>query len=102
MTRLVATDGHRLALAVRPIGETKTDVSGIVPRKAVQEIASVVGSGEQVEVALGDNQFMLRMPNVILMARLIEGTFPNCEQVVPRAHPARTSSAAQREGRRGL
>jgi DNA polymerase III subunit beta len=87
--RIVATDGHRLALAVRPIGETKTDVSGIVPRKAVQEIARVVGSGEQVEVALGDNQFMLRMPNVILMARLIEGTFPNYEQVVPRAHPHR-------------
>ena len=87
--RLVATDGHRLALAVRPIGETKMAVSGIVPRKAVQEIARVVGSGEQVEVALGDNQFMLRMPNVILMARLIEGTFPNYEQVVPRAHPHR-------------
>jgi DNA polymerase-3 subunit beta len=87
--RLVATDGHRLALAVRPIGETKIAVSGIVPRKAVQEIARVVGSGEQVEVALGDNQFMLRMPNVILMARLIEGTFPNYEQVVPRAHPHR-------------
>ena len=78
-----------MALAVRPIGETKIAVSGIVPRKAVQEIARVVGSGEQVEVALGDNQFMLRMPNVILMARLIEGTFPNYEQVVPRAHPHR-------------
>ena len=72
-----------------PSATTKTAVSGIVPRKAVQEIARVVGSGEQVEVALGDNQFMLRMPNVILMARLIEGTFPNYEQVVPRAHPHR-------------
>ena len=87
--RLVATDSHRLALSVRPIGEIKADVSGIVPRKAVQEIARVVGSGEQVDVVLGDNQFMLRMPNVILMARLIEGTFPNYEQVVPRAHPHR-------------
>src|SRR5262245_28473129 len=87
--RLVATDGHRLALVVRPMGESKGDVTGIVPRKAVQEVARVVGSGEQVEVALGDNQFMLRMPNVILTARLIEGTFPNYEQVVPRAHPHR-------------
>ena len=47
----MATDGHRLALAVRPIGETKVAVTGIVPRKAVQEIARVVGSGEQVEAA---------------------------------------------------
>jgi len=87
--RLVATDGHRLALAVRPLGEVKSAVSGIVPRKAIQEVARIVGSGEDVEVAIGDNQFMLRMPNVLLMARLIEGTFPNYEQVVPRAHPHR-------------
>jgi len=45
----------------------------------------------QVEVAIGENQFMLRMPNVLLMARLIEGTFPNYEQVVPRAHPHRVT-----------
>jgi DNA polymerase-3 subunit beta len=87
--RLVATDGHRLALAVRAAPERETVVSGIVPRKAVHEIARIVGSGEDVEVAVGDNQFLLRMPNVLLVARLIEGTFPNYEQVVPRAHPHR-------------
>jgi DNA polymerase III subunit beta len=87
--RLVATDGHRLALAVRSLPSGGKAVSGIVPRKAVQELARMVGSGEDVEVAIGDNQFMLRMPNVLLIARLIEGTFPNYEQVVPRAHPHR-------------
>jgi DNA polymerase-3 subunit beta len=50
-----------------------------------------VGSGEEVEIAVSDNQFMIRMPNVLLMARLIEGTFPNYEQVVPRAHPHRAT-----------
>ena len=55
--RLVATDGHRLALAVRPLVTGGASVSGIVPRKAVQEIARIVGSGEDVEVAIGDNQF---------------------------------------------
>src|SRR5260370_8173583 len=34
---------------------------------------------------------MLRMANVLLMARLIEGTFPNYDQVVPRAHPHRVT-----------
>lgn len=88
--RLVATDGHRLALAVRQLaGFAGAQVSGIVPRKAVQEIARIVGAGEDVEVAISDNQFMLRMPNVLLIARLIEGTFPNYEQVVPRSHPYR-------------
>ncbi|PWU18023.1 MAG: DNA polymerase III subunit beta [Candidatus Rokuibacteriota bacterium] len=87
--RLVATDGHRLALAIRPLAGKGGQVSGIVPRKAVQEIARIVGAGEDVEIAIGDNQFMLRMPNVLLIARLIEGTFPNYQQVVPRAHPFR-------------
>jgi DNA polymerase-3 subunit beta len=87
--RLVATDGHRLALAVRPLPAGGQSVSGIVPRKAVQEIARIVGSGEEVQVVISENQFMMRMPNVLLMARLIEGTFPNYEQVVPRAHPHR-------------
>jgi DNA polymerase-3 subunit beta len=87
--RLVATDGHRLALAIRPLDGPASQASGIVPRKAVQEIARIISAGEDVEVAIGDNQFMLRMPNVLLIARLIEGTFPNYEQVVPRAHPYR-------------
>jgi DNA polymerase-3 subunit beta len=87
--RLVATDGHRLALAVRPLAGTGSSLSAIVPRKAVMEVSRMVGSGEDVEVAISDNQFMLRMPNVLLIARVIEGTFPNYEQVVPKAHPHR-------------
>jgi DNA polymerase-3 subunit beta len=91
--RLVATDGHRLALSVRQLPALPAAVSGIVPRKAIQEVARIVGAGEDVQVAMGDNQFMLRMPNVLLLARLIEGTFPNYEQVVPRAHPHRVTAS---------
>jgi DNA polymerase-3 subunit beta len=91
--RLVATDGHRLALAVRALPAGAPPVSGIVPRKAVQEVARIVGSGEEVQITVGENQFMLRMPNVLLIARLIEGTFPNYEQVVPKAHPHRIAIA---------
>jgi DNA polymerase III subunit beta len=87
--RMVATDGHRLALAIRLLASGGASVSGIVPRKAVQEIARIVGSGEEAAFAIGENQFMLKMPNVLLIARLIEGTFPNYEQVVPKAHPYR-------------
>jgi len=91
--RLVATDGHRLALATRPLANGGGGVSGIVPRKAVQEIARIVGSGEEVQVSVTDNQFLLQMPSTLLMARLIEGTFPNYEQVVPKAHPRRITVA---------
>lgn len=86
--RLVATDGHRLALASRPLGDGGGG-SGIVPRKAVHEVVRVLGVGEDVQVALVENQFILKMPNFLLVARLIEGQFPNYEQVIPKGHPCR-------------
>lgn len=90
--RLVATDGHRLALASRPLPMEGPTVSGIVPRKAVGELERVLGgAGEEVSVAISQNQFVLQMPSFLLMARLIEGTFPNYEQVVPRGHPRRVT-----------
>lgn len=87
--RLVATDGHRLALASRPLPGAVPSGAGIVPRKAVQELSRVLSVGEEVQVALAENQFVLRMPNFLLTARLIEGQFPNYEQVVPKGHPCR-------------
>ena len=85
----MATDGHRLAMSTRGLGETIPPVTGIVPRKAVTEIMRVLGSGEDVQIAITENQFVLQMPNFVMTARLIEGQFPNYEAVMPRAHPGR-------------
>src|SRR5256712_2884926 len=87
--RLVATDGHRLALASRTVGNIGPAVTGIVPRKAVVEIQRVLGTGEEVQIALTENQFLLQMPNFVMTARLIEGQFPNYEAVIPKGHPGR-------------
>ena len=87
--RLVATDGHRLALSTRPVGQGVGGVTGIVPRKAVTEIMRVLGAGEDVQMAITENQFVLQMPNFVLTARLIEGQFPNYDAVIPRAHPGK-------------
>ena len=87
--RLVATDGHRLALSTRNVGNLGPAVTGIVPRKAITEISRVLGSGEEVQIALTDNQFMLQMPNFLMTARLIEGQFPNYDAVIPKAHPGK-------------
>jgi DNA polymerase-3 subunit beta len=87
--RLVATDGHRLALSVRSLGEVGRPLSGIVPRKAIAEIMRVLGAGEQVQLGITENQFVLQMPNFLMTARLIEGQFPNYEAVIPKGHPGR-------------
>lgn len=87
--RLVATDGHRLAISTRTLTMGAGSMSGIVPRKAVAEVMRVLGSGEDVQIALTENQFVLQMPNFIMSARLIEGQFPNYEAVLPRAQPGK-------------
>ena len=87
--RLVATDGHRLAMARRALGNVGSPTTGIVPRKAITEIMRVLGTSEEVEIALTENQFVLQMPNFMMTARLIEGQFPNYEAVIPKAHPGK-------------
>ena len=91
--RMVATDGHRLALSTRSLGQGVASATGIVPRKAVTEIMRVIGAGEEVQMAITENQFVLQMPNFVMTARLIEGQFPNYEAVIPKAHPGRLTTA---------
>lgn len=90
--RMVATDGHRLALSTRSLGKAISSATGIVPRKAVTEIMRVLGAGEEVQLAITENQFVMQMPNFVMTARLIEGQFPNYEAVIPRSHPGRLSA----------
>jgi DNA polymerase-3 subunit beta len=87
--RLVATDGHRLAVARRTVGNVGATATGIVPRKAITEIMRVLGAGEDVEIAVTENQFVLQMPTFMMTARLIEGQFPNYEAVIPKSHPGK-------------
>ena len=87
--KVVATDGHRLAMATQPLSSAATPVTGIVPRKAVSEILRALGAGEAVDLAITENQFVLQMPNFVMTARLIEGQFPNYEAVIPKGHPGK-------------
>jgi DNA polymerase-3 subunit beta len=87
--RVVATDGHRLAMASKGLSQPATPATGIVPRKAVSEIQRALGAGEEVQLAITENQFVLQMPNFVMTARLIEGQFPNYEAVIPKGHPGK-------------
>lgn len=91
--RLVATDGHRLVITTRALRESVPAATGIVPRKGVLEISRVLGGSEEVQIALAENQFVLKMPNFVMVARLIEGQFPNYEAVLPKGHPSRVTIA---------
>ena len=94
--RLVATDGHRLALSFRTLGEIGRPVTGIVPRKAIAEIMRVLGTGEEVQLAITENQFVLQMPNFVMTARLIEGQFPELRSGHSQGAPGQVGDRAGR------
>ena len=83
--RAVATDGHRLARVEEPIPEGAAGMPGvIIPRKTVAELRKLLDeeSGE-VEVALSDTRIQFKAGAITLTSKLIDGTFPEYERVIP-------------------
>lgn len=86
--RMVATDGRRLSYIARSVADSAKGVEKVViPAKAAREAARVLGdaSGDAVEVAVTENQVGFRSGETLLMSRLIDGNFPNYEQVIPKS-----------------
>ena len=84
--RMVATDGHRLAMISRAVdGVTKSD-GAIVPRKAIAEIRKIldVGEGDTLDLIIGEGVAYVTRGSVEMSMRLIDGEFPDYEQVVPK------------------
>ena len=84
--RAVATDGHRLARVEEPLPEGAGGMPGvIVPRKTVLELRKLLEETTgDVEVALSDTRIQFRAGPVTLTSKLIDGTFPEYERVIPR------------------
>lgn len=85
----VATDGRRLAYIQRPITDTQLNVKVIVPTKAVQEVLRMVSeekTGETIQISFTDNQASFFDGETTILSRLIEGHYPNYEQVIPKSH----------------
>jgi DNA polymerase-3 subunit beta len=97
---IVGTDGHRLALIMRQIDtEVKEEKKIIVPRKAVSELrrflpaSKVTGhtseddkEADKVKISMGEKHLLFSVGNVQFLTRLIEGTYPNYENVIPQAN----------------
>lgn len=83
--RAVATDGHRLARFQVPLPAGAAEIPGvIVPRKTVQELRKLIDETEEsIEVALSETKIRLSFGDVLLISKLIDGTFPDYERVIP-------------------
>jgi DNA polymerase-3 subunit beta len=86
--RAVATDGHRLAKAEAPAPEGSARMPGIiVPRKTVGEVQKLLeDGGSEVQVALSESKTRLTIGDLVLTSKLIDGTFPDYERVIPKAN----------------
>ena len=87
VVRAVATDGHRLARVEMTAPEGAAGMPGIiVPRKTVLELRKLVeeGDGEdEVQIALGDTKIRCAIGEAALTSKLIDGTFPDYDRVIP-------------------
>ncbi len=83
--RVVATDGHRMARVEIPLPDGAGNMPGvIVPRKAVGEFRKLLDDTDgEVTVSLSDNMLTCDCGASVLTTKLIEGTFPEYNRVIP-------------------
>jgi DNA polymerase-3 subunit beta len=82
--RMVATNGHRLARMEISIEGGGTQADLIVPPKALEQIRRLFPADRDVEIAKSENHLGFRAGGTQVFTRLIEGPYPNYEQVIPR------------------
>jgi len=89
--RLVGTDGHRLAVAEQDLGKagakgTPQEIKAIIPKKAAHEMRRLLEEGGDNEPLIGftKNLMIFRKSGLLLTSRLMEGSYPNYQQVIPK------------------
>ena len=83
--RAVATDGHRLARVEMPAPTGVKNLEGVIlPRKVVTELRKLLDeTNSDIEVALSENKVRFSFGDIVLTSKLIYGTFPDYERVIP-------------------
>lgn len=84
--RVVATDGHRLAMATLKMPTTASQLQQIiVPRKGVQELMRLLGDNEEpCLLRFGNSHIRASLGSYVYTSKLIEGKFPDYQRVIPK------------------
>jgi DNA polymerase-3 subunit beta len=89
---LAAADNYRIAVKTVPILDAVPETSVVIPARALVELARVLADVDdpvEVVIAQGRNQVLFHIDGVDLVSRLIDGQFPNYQQVMPQTHATR-------------
>ncbi len=97
---MAAADGFRLSVRTATLDTPAPQaVNIIVPARALNELARILSASEEEEIAMvvpdGRGQVIFRAGNVELVSQLIEGTFPDYKQIIPRSYTSRTLVATE-------
>lgn len=86
--RVVATDGHRLALAVKQVAPKELGRQEVIlPRKTILELSRLLGDNDDpVEIELAPNQAKFSFGGTVVVSKLIDGKFPDYNRVIPKSH----------------
>lgn len=86
--RMVATDGHRLSMIDKELKSTLEEKGIIISRRGLTEIKKVLGDNEETEIAISlqDNNCIFKTEQTIVVVRLLEGEYPDYQQVIPTAN----------------
>jgi len=95
--RFVATDGKRLASIEKDINLPNGVIfEVIIPAKTISEVIKAISDGQgKIKISLTQNQIMFQIDETTLISRLIEGRFPNYEQVIPKDVKTKTEVSRQ-------
>ncbi len=94
--KLVATDGRRLAYAQKDLNiRDSFELDVIIPAKTIYELSKILLDEGVVKILCFKNQILFHFGDTFIISRLIEGHFPNYEQVIPKEE--NTISTVDRE-----
>lgn len=84
--RAVATDGHRLARVQAELPSGAEKMPGIIiPRKTITELRKLLDNNDDtVKISLSESRIQFLVGSVLLTSKLVDGTFPDYERVIPQ------------------
>ena len=83
--RMVATDGHRLALCTADDAVSVGDASVIVPRKGILELSRLLDADDTLRLVIGSNHIRAVNQQFTFTSKLVDGKFPEYERVLPKS-----------------
>jgi len=91
--KLVATDSYRLAEKTITLNKkVPQEINIIIPQRTMNELGRIIsGDEEKIEIRIGENQIHFTLGDTQLVSRLIEGSFPDYNQIIPSSSETKTT-----------